>query len=185
MEFLTELWMPILVAAALVWVMSAIIHMCTSLHAGECRKLPQESAVSAALRTPALAPGEYALPRPDSMKDMCSPENLAKYEQGPVAIVTVMRNGAPRMGKTLLHWFLFCVIVGSFCAYVGWHALGPKPTYLAAFRLTGTVALAGYSLGNISESIWRGRPWSTTLRYIVDGVLYALLTGGAFGWLWA
>jgi hypothetical protein len=185
MEFLTELWLPILVAAALVFVMSAILHMATPLHADECRKAPQEDALRQALRNPALAPGNYSVPRPDSMKDMCSPEMLAKYEEGPVALVTVMANGAPRMGRCLLQWFLFCILVSIFCAYIGWTALGPSPSYLAAFRLTGTVAFAGYSLGGISESIWRGRLWSTTCRYLFGGLLYALLTAGAFGWLWA
>jgi len=33
-------------------------------------------------------------------------------------------------------------------------------------------------------SIWYRRSWSTTLKATLDGVIYGLLTGGAFGWLW-
>jgi hypothetical protein len=33
-------------------------------------------------------------------------------------------------------------------------------------------------------SIWYHRSWGTTLRYTVDGLVYALLTAGIFGWLW-
>lgn len=185
MEFLAHLWLPIVVAAALVFVISAVLHMATPLHKDECRKLPQEEAVLDALRGQALAPGDYTAPRPDSMKDMCSPEMLAKYERGPVVLVTVMPSGVPQMGRSLLQWFLLCLVVSTFAAYVAYTSLGPSAPYLSAFRIAGTVAFAGYALGGVSESIWRGRPWGTTARYLFGGLLYALATGGAFGWLWA
>lgn len=184
MEFLTQLWLPIVVAAALVFVVSSILHMATPLHKNECRKVTGEDALREALRKQALAPGDYGIPRPDSMKDMCSPEMMEKYREGPVALLTVFPPGPPRMGRSLTQWFVFCLVVGAFAAYVGWITLGANATYLARFRITGTVAFAGYSLSGVSESIWRGRPWSTTLAYLFGGLLYALATGGAFGWLW-
>jgi hypothetical protein len=33
-------------------------------------------------------------------------------------------------------------------------------------------------------SIWYYRAWSTTFKATVDGLIYALLTAGTFGWLW-
>jgi len=33
-------------------------------------------------------------------------------------------------------------------------------------------------------SIWYRRAWSTTIKATVDGLIYALLTAGTFGWLW-
>jgi hypothetical protein len=33
-------------------------------------------------------------------------------------------------------------------------------------------------------SIWYHRDWSTTIRSTIDGLIYALLTAGVFGWLW-
>ena len=33
-------------------------------------------------------------------------------------------------------------------------------------------------------SIWYRRAWSTTIKTTVDGLVYALLTAGMFGWLW-
>jgi hypothetical protein len=63
-------------------------------------------------------------------------------------------------------------------------ALGPGRPYLQVFRLAGTVAFAGYSLALLQHSIWYHRKWSTTFLSMFDGLIYALLTGGTFGWLW-
>jgi hypothetical protein len=51
-------------------------------------------------------------------------------------------------------------------------------------RIAGTVAFAGYSLAYVPVSIWYSRKWSTTFKNIFDGLIYGLLTGGTFGWLW-
>jgi hypothetical protein len=29
-----------------------------------------------------------------------------------------------------------------------------------------------------------GRPWSITIKDMVDGLIYAGMTAGSFGWLW-
>jgi hypothetical protein len=34
------------------------------------------------------------------------------------------------------------------------------------------------------QSIWYSRPWSTTAKHTLDGLIYGCLTGGTFGWLW-
>ena len=46
------------------------------------------------------------------------------------------------------------------------------------------LAISGYGLAQAHESIWWGRSWSWTLRNMADSLLYGLLTGGTFGWLW-
>ena len=40
------------------------------------------------------------------------------------------------------------------------------------------------SLALLQFSIWYRRSWVTTLKSMIDGLLYALLTAGTFGWLW-
>jgi hypothetical protein len=56
--------------------------------------------------------------------------------------------------------------------------------YLHVFRVTGTVAFAGYGLALVQDSIWYGRRWGSTVKSLVDSLIYALLTAGSFGWLW-
>jgi hypothetical protein len=34
------------------------------------------------------------------------------------------------------------------------------------------------------KSIWFGQPWSATVKDVLDGLIYGLLTAGVFGWLW-
>lgn len=183
MEFLTQLWMPIVVAAVLVFVVSSVIHMALPIHKSDKRPLPGETKVADALRgTP---PGEYMLPGCTSMKDMGTPEMKAKYEKGPIALVTVMPTGVPNIGKALVRWFLFSLLVGAITGYVAWHALGSATTdYLRVFQITGAVAWMAYGVGELPNSIWKGTPGYTTFKFVIDGLVYALVTAGAFGWLW-
>jgi hypothetical protein len=76
------------------------------------------------------------------------------------------------------------VLVSVFAAYVAGRALAPGAHYLGVFRFAGAVAFAGYSLGILQFSIWYRRNWGTTMKSVFDGLIYALLTAGTFGWLW-
>jgi hypothetical protein len=56
--------------------------------------------------------------------------------------------------------------------------------YPVVFRVAGTAAFMSYGLGPVVNSIWKGQPWSVTLKEIFDGLVYGMLTAGTFGWLW-
>jgi hypothetical protein len=113
-----------------------------------------------------------------------SPEFIEKLKKGPVLIMTIWPSGPASMGKSLLFWFLYSVVVGIFAAYVAGCALPPGASYLAVFRLAGTTAFIGYSLALWQMSIWWRRSWRITMKATIDGLLYGLLTAGVFGWLW-
>jgi hypothetical protein len=81
-------------------------------------------------------------------------------------------------------WFIFCLVISLFVAYVAGRTLGPGTEYLAVFRIVGTVAFLGYSGSQATDSIWKGQSWGTTIKHIFDGLVYGLLTAGMFGWLW-
>ncbi len=184
MAFLADLWLPILLSAVFVFVASSILHMVSPIHKGDFQKLSGEAKVLEEMRAQGIQPGDYAFPCPDSMKEMASPEMIEKYTQGPVGFMTVVPSGAPAMGKNLVQWFLYSVLVGVFVAYIATLGLGRGAEYMAVFRMTGTVAILGYSVAQIPDSIWKGRSWGTTLKFIFDGVVYGLVTAGTFGWLW-
>ncbi|MCL4812513.1 MAG: hypothetical protein KJ061_08515 [Vicinamibacteraceae bacterium] len=179
-----SLVVPILVAAVVVFIASSIIHMLLPIHKGDLRKLPNEGEVMEALRKFDLPPGDYALPCAGSMHDMKSPEFLDKMNKGPVAFMTISRPGPPSMGAALAMWFVYSLIVGVFAAYVTGRALGPGAHYLEVFRFAGTTAFIGYSLALMQASIWYKRRWMTTIKSMIDGLVYGLLTAGVFGWLW-
>ena len=184
MVSLMSLWRPILLSAVLVFVVSSLIHMLLKYHNTDFGKVPNEDQVMDALRPFDIAPGDYVIPHAGSMDAMKTPEFIEKMTKGPVAFVTVLENGPPAMGKSLVQWFVYCLIVGVFAAYVAGRALDPGADYLPVFRYVGTVAFAGYALALLQNSIWYKRNWAATLKSVFDGLLYALVTAGTFGWLW-
>ena len=181
---LTSLLIPIVVSAVLVFVASSIIHMFTPIHRNDVRRLPKEDEVMNALRPFNLPPGDYAMPHAGSHANVKNPEFLAKVSKGPVMFMTVMPNGMPSMGKSMALWFLYCLLVSLVAGYIASRAVGPGAEYLQVFRFAGTAAFASYSLGLFQNSIWWHRNWGTTLRGVLDGLIFGLLTAGTFGWLW-
>ena len=179
-----SLWIPILLSAVIVFVVSSIIHTVLTYHRTDFAKVPAEDEVMEALRRFDIPPGDYVIPCPGSHKDMNTPEFLEKVTKGPVAFVTVMPSGPPSMRKSLVQWFVYCVVVGIFAAYIAGRALEPGAHYLAVFRFAGATAFVGYALALAQSSIWYKRAWSSTLKSTFDGLLYGLLTAGTFGWLW-
>jgi hypothetical protein len=184
MTGLFALWLPIVLAAVIVFVASSVIHMASPWHKSDYPKIPNEDRVRDALRPLAIPPGDYMVPRPSSRQEMTSPEFAAKVKQGPNLIVTVLPAGPWGMGRNLTMWFLYCVAVGVFAAYVAGRALPPGAEYLRVFRFVGVTAFIGYAVALWQMSIWYRRAWITTIKATVDGLIYALLTAGTFGWLW-
>ncbi len=178
-----DLWLPILVAAALVFFVSSILHMVFSYHRSDYRQLPRESERLTALGDD-LSPGYYMFPWSANAKEMATPEMAQKYQRGPVGVLTVFPSGTPRMGRYLALWFVYTLLVGVFVAYLAGRTLASGAHYLAVFRFTGTVAFVAYGLAHFADSIWKGQPWGSTAKQMFDGLLYSLVTAGAFGWLW-
>jgi hypothetical protein len=184
MVSLTALWLPILISAVIVFFASSILHMVLKYHRSDYSAMPGEDKVLSAMRSETVAPGHYYLPHCVDMKKMAEPEMKAKFEKGPVAFVTVLPSGIPSMGKPLITWFVFCLAIGTFVAYLAGRTLGAGAGYLEVFRVAGTAAFLGYAGSVATESIWKGQRWSTSAKHIFDGLVYALLTAGVFGWLW-
>ena len=184
MTGLHSLWLPILLSSIFVFVLSSLIHMATPWHKGDYRKVPDQDRVMDALRPFAVPPGDYMLPLCADMKEMRSAEFLEKLKRGPVAVLTVLPNGMMSMARSMVLWFLYLVIVGVFSAYVAGRALPPGARYLAVFRFAGVTAFTAYSLALWQMTIWYRRSVGTTVRATIDGLLFALVTAGTFGWLW-
>lgn len=183
MVSLSALWLPILLSAVFVFVASSIMHMLLPYHRSDYRQLSEEDKLLSALRAANLARGLYVFPF-CTHKDMKSPAMVEKYKQGPVGMLTVVPNGPPAMGKFLVLWFIYSLIVGFFVAYLTAHTVAHGALYPAVFRVVGTAAFLAYGLGNLVNAIWKGQMWSMTIKEVIDGLVYALLTAGTFGWLW-
>ena len=184
MTALYSLWLPIVLSAVIVFVVSSFIHMLLPWHKSDYLRVPGEDKLMELLRPLAIPPGDYMIPRPSSTREMRSPEFAEKLSKGPVLIMTTWRNGPMPMATNLVLWFLYSIVVGIFAAYVAGSALPPAAPYIRVFQLAGVTAFIGYSVALWQMSIWYRRAWSTTIKATIDGLIYALLTGGTFGWLW-
>ena len=181
--FLSVLWLPIVLSAVIVFVASSILHMVLPYHRTDCKQLPDEANVLTTLRGAGLTRGYYMFPYTNH-KDMKNPATQEKFKQGPVGIVTVFPSGPPAMGKFLGMWFAYCLVVGFFVAYLAFHTVAAHSDYPVVFRVVGTAAFLAYGIGGLANGIWKGQPWSMVLKETFDGLIYALLTAGTFGWLW-
>lgn len=184
MVTITALWMPILLSAVAVFLVSAVVHMMLPWHKSEYPPVPNEDGVMNALRPFAIPPGDYMVPRCLEHKDMKTPEFQEKLNKGPILILTVLPNGPFTMGKQLTQWFVYILVVSLIAAYVTSRALQPGDSYLEVFRFAGVTAFACYSMALWQLRIWYSRALRTTLTSMIDGLLYACLTAGVFGWLW-
>jgi hypothetical protein len=179
-----QLWLPIVLSAVIVFVVSSIIHMVSPWHKNDYARVPNEDQLRNAVRPLAIPPGDYMVPRPTSREELRTPEFAEKMKQGPNMILTVLPAGPMSMKRSLILWFLFALAVGVFAAYVAGRALPVGADYLAVFRFVGVTAFIAYSVALWQQSIWYARSWSITAKATVDGLIYALLTAGTFGWLW-
>ncbi|MDF1544673.1 MAG: hypothetical protein P1R58_06175 [bacterium] len=184
MVSIIDLWLPILVSSVFVFVLSSLLHMLLKYHQSDFSGLPEETKVLEALRPFKIPPGDYYFPHAEGMEACKSPEYIEKATNGPVGMMTICENGPPTMGGALIGWFCYSIVVSIFAAYLSSRAVGPGGYYLEVFRFAGCTAFVGYSLALLQNSIWYKRKWSSTLKSMFDGLLYALVTAGTFGWLW-
>ncbi|MBT8096960.1 MAG: hypothetical protein KJO19_07970 [Woeseia sp.] len=176
-----SLWLPIIVSALVAFAAGAVIWMAMPWHKKEWQKTPDEEAVRAALK--GCPPGMYTIPNCADQAEFKNPDMQQKFIDGPQAFITVVPSGLPKMGGKLVMMFGCNLVVAIICAYVVSRTLAPGAEYLEVFRISGTVAFIAYGMAYIQESVWFGRKWSSTLKTFLDALIYAVLTGGVFGWL--
>jgi len=185
MNVLLSLWLPILLSAVVVFVISSLIHMVIKWHASDYNGFSNEDAVRAAVRAGNPAPGRYVIPYCKDMKETGSEAMVRKYQEGPIAHVILGPNGAPQMGKYLATWFLWTLVVAIVAAFIASQIFFLEPNRArAAAKLVGAITFIAHGFGTVTESIWGMRPWSSSVKYLLDAGLYAVGAGLVFFWLW-
>lgn len=178
------LWLPILTTAVLIFIASSLIHMVFRWHNADYKKLANEDDVRAAIRAGSPPPGQYVLPHCADMKDMQGDAMQKKYVEGPIAFMTVRKNGPPTMGTALSLWFLYCVIVAAIAGGIALHVSGLNANANRAGYLVGAVSFLTYVGGSVQLGIWMGKPWAGVAKDALDGLIYALISALVFAWLW-
>ena len=183
MVSLGALWLPIVLSAILVFFVSAAVWMAMPHHKKDFAKVDNEDAVLDALREN-VRPGMYYFPFAVG-SDLNTDEYKDKVRRGPTGILKVRSaeatlNMGPAMAKSLLLY----LVVSIFVAYLASRTLPLGTEYMTVFQVTSTSAFMAYGFIGFQESIWFGLPGSVAFKHAVDGLVYALLTAGIFGWLW-
>src|SRR5512146_568910 len=136
MTSLASLWLPILLSAVAVFIVSSIVHMVLPHHRTDFGKLPAEDETMRALAQGQTAPATYMFPFAGSMAAMKDPAWVEKRTRGPAGIVTIMPAGMPVMAKNLVAWFIYSIVIGLFAAYIASRALRPGAEAGEVLRFT-------------------------------------------------
>src|SRR6266446_5589823 len=180
MTALTALWLPILVSAVAVFVVSSIIHMTPLWHKTDFPRYASEDRVLDALRPIGIPPGDYLMPRPANPAEMRSVEFMEKMKRGPAVLLTVMPPWSGSMVANLSQWLVYCLVVSAFAAYIAGSALPGGATFTQLCRFAGIAALLEYSLALWQMLIWYRRACTMTLKVTFDGLIFALVTCAVF-----
>jgi hypothetical protein len=181
---LSALWMPIVVSAVFVFIALSIIHGMLGWHKGDMTAVPGEAKVMETLRGLNVKPGDYRFPYGSTTAEMTTPEFEEKMKQGAVGIMTIWPNGGINMGKMFGLWFVYSLLIAALAAYITGRTHGLGAPYLEVFRVSGVVTFCCYVVAHWQNWIWWGRSTRFTVTNSLDGIIYALITGATFGWLW-
>lgn len=181
MVMLTALWLPILLSTVFVFIATNILWMALPFwhHKDYGRIADGEAIVDKLVDTPS---GQYMVPSADW--GSLNAEQREALQKRPGGLLLLRNPMQFNMGAALGSFFLYNLIVVTLIAYIASLALPSGSPYPSVFRVAATAGFIAFCFNTVSDSIWYGRPWLVTLRFVIDGILYGLLIGGTFGWLW-
>lgn len=187
MDFLTQLWLPIVLSTLAVWVLAALFWTVSPHHGKDRDKIANEGAFIDAIRPLGLKPGSYQFPMCASHKDAQRPEFQALWKEGLSG--TLVLFGSPlNMGAKMLASLAVYLAVSVTVAYLAWvalpHAFPERAGFARVMQVTGTAATLGYTFGMLPQGIWFGSKLRAMVTCFADGVVYGLVTGAIFAWLW-
>jgi hypothetical protein len=183
MEPLIHLWLPILLSAVAVWVISAIVWMVLPHHKQDFIGLLDEDDFMDHVRKSGIKPGNYVFPdfrRRDAMK---SEKTQKALNEGPVGHLSVWRTPVT-MGDKLVATFIVYLVVSTLIAYLTRVALPGPAEFAKVFQVAATAGILAYSFSFIPNALWFGAYKRTIIASFIDGIIYGLITGAIFAWLW-
>ncbi|MBX3378996.1 MAG: hypothetical protein KF805_02790 [Phycisphaeraceae bacterium] len=186
MEFLTSLWLPILLSGVAVWFISMIFGMALPHHKQDWIGLPtpaDEDRFMDYLRHSGIKPGNYLFPDFRTTAQLKSAKVERALADGPVGHLSVWKPPVT-MGGKLLGLFIVYLVVSTLIAYLTRVALpGPAP-FARVFQFAAVAGILAYSFSFIPNALWFGAYKRTIVASIFDGIVCGLATGAIFAWRW-
>ena len=192
MELILSLWLPILLSAFAVWIVSLVAGMALPHHKRDWIALPDsaggEDGFMEYLRTSRLKPGNYLFPDFRSRDALNSDKVQKALNGGPVGHLSLWPTPLTMGGKLVATFFVY-LVVSTLIAYLTRVALpaspgAPPPTFAKVFQLAATAGVLAHSFAFIPSNIWWGAYPRTIVANVADGVLLGAITGAIFAWFW-
>jgi hypothetical protein len=184
MVSLGQLWLPIVLSAVVVFIVSSLLHMVLTYHNADYKPLANEDEVRAVIRKGGATQGQYVIPHCPDMSKMGSPEMVQKFVEGPNGLLILRKAGKPNLGPMLAQWFVYSLLISLAAAVLATHMVSLHAGHSFLFHVIAYIAFIGYAGALPQSAIWRGEPWPATVKAIVDGLIYALVTAETFVLLW-
>ncbi len=182
MAFLTDLWLPIVLTAVALFFCSFLAWAILPHHKDDYSSAPDEEAMRSAVRSLNLAPGRYMFPNCKDSKSMKDPEFQRKMTEGPMGMLNVWP--VPSMGKNMALTFLTFLIASAFIAYLARLTLPNGAEFAKVFQVVGAAGILTWCFSFIPNMIWFNGGARAIVMCIIDGVVYGLVTGAVFAFLW-
>lgn len=182
MEFLVDLWLPILVGTIVLWFLSFFAWAVSPHHFSDNRKLDDEDALMQLLEEKNVPPGNYLFPYAGNPKEQSDKEYVERYTSGPRGQLNVyaMPNMAANMGLTIVY-FLVTVLTIGYITHVACPPGVEETSFMKVFRIAGTIGVLNYASSGILHRIWfKARIWTG----VVDGVVYGIVLGVIYAGFW-
>lgn len=182
MEFLVDLWLPILLNGIVLFFASFIAWVVLPHHFGDKKKLPNEDALMDFIRSQNLPAGNYMFPYGTHKADQNTEEFMEKYAAGPRGLVDIY--DMPSMPMNMVKTVIFFLITSAIIGYITHVACPPGAegnSFMKIFRMAGTVGILTHASSGVLNGIWFRKRLFTD---IIDGIVFGLILGLIFALLW-
>jgi hypothetical protein len=186
MDFLTRLWLPILVSGIGVWIASFIAWMGIGHHKKDRDAIANEQEFMDTITRMNIRHGNYGFP------DFCQHDKLPRKER--MVALKALYNKHPQgllrvwaptnMGANMLFTFLFYLVTSLVIGYLGWAALPHPAPFAKVFQVLGTAGILAYCFATFPGDLWFQKKRRAMVMDWIDGVAFGLITAAVFAWLW-
>lgn len=181
----TELTLPILMAAIAVWFASFVAWAISPHHRKDSRPLEKETdaALRQLIKENGVRPGQYMYPFMYDRECAKDEAAIAAVKEGQFGVLTVI--APPNMARNMVLSMAVYLIVSLFVGYLAsLSGLSHGAEFLDVFRVTGTAGVLAYTFAFLPNNIWFGQTTRSMLMNMMDGMVFGLITGVMFASLW-
>lgn len=182
---LIELWLPVVLSAAAVWIVSTIFGMPFLHHKNDWIGLPaaDEEGLMEHLRSRGIKAGNYLFPDFRTREAMESEKTKVALEQGPVGHLSLWQPPLGMAGK-MAATMLVHLAASTLIAYLASLVLPRGTAFLRVFHVVVVAGVLAYCFAFLPNAIWFGAYRRTIFISIIDGVVYGIIIALIFAWRW-